>query len=68
MRAPRDYLHLNVRLADFGEAEPDTGHNLTLVQPDGLRAPEVILGTGWSYKTDIFSLACVVSRLLYFPE
>lgn len=61
MRAPDDYLHMNVRLADFGEAQQSLGHNLGLIQPNDLRAPEVILRTGWGPKADIWSLACVVS-------
>ena len=61
MRAPQDYLHVNVRLADFGEAQQSLGHNLELIQPDGLRAPEVILRIEWGPKADIWNLACVVS-------
>ena len=60
MRAPKNYLHINVRLADFGEAVADTGHNNHLIQPLGLRAPEVILGIGWNCKADIWNLGCVV--------
>jgi serine/threonine protein kinase len=68
MRAPEDYLHMNVRLADFGEAQRSSGHNLELIQPDDLRAPEVILETGWGPKADIWSLACVVSSCCRLPR
>ncbi len=61
MRAPGDYLHVNVRLADFGEAQESSGGNLDFIQPNTLRAPEVILRTGWGPKADIWSLACIVS-------
>lgn len=61
MRAAEDYLHVNVRLADFGEAQESSGGNLDLIQPNKLRAPEVILRTGWGTRADIWNLACIVS-------
>lgn len=62
MRAPQDYLRMNVRLADFGETRHASGQNLDLIQPNDLRAPEVMLGTGWGPKADMWSLACIVSQ------
>ena len=62
MRAPQDWLHVNMRLADFGETQKSSGHKLHLIQPNPLRAPEVILQTGWGAKADIWNLGCVVSR------
>lgn len=61
MRAAEDYLHVNVRLADFGEAQESSGRNLDFIQPNALRAPEVILRTGWGTQADIWNLACIVS-------
>lgn len=61
MRAAKDYLHVNVRLVDFGEAQESSGRNLDHIQPDSLRAPEVILRTGWGTQADIWNLACMVS-------
>jgi len=63
MRAPRDAAHINVRLADFGQAcyypqrdyDDRQGHLLLM------RAPEVILGLPWDTKVDIWNAGCLVS-------
>ena len=68
MRAPKDFLHLNVRLADFGEAVIDDGSNVHLIQPSDCRAPEVILGIGWNSKADIWNLGCIVSCQRVFVQ
>jgi len=61
MMAPYD-PHFNVRLADFGEAVRfDWDNRYHLIQPQDLRAPEVILSTGYDSKADIWNLGCVVS-------
>lgn len=31
------------------------------IQPEKLRAPEVILGANWDYKVDIWNLGLIVS-------
>lgn len=49
-------------IIDFGLAkrlEPgELGHHP--IQPDPLRAPEVILGCGWTYSADIWNLGVLV--------
>jgi len=51
------------KIADFGHAQWITGSEsqVNLIQPDYYRAPEVILGTGWSYSADIWNLGVLVS-------
>lgn len=52
------------RLADFDLAFPGMPdgqlHIHPAVQPARYRAPEVILGTGWSYSADIWNLGLLV--------
>src|SRR5271155_4255931 len=38
-------------------------HFKGIIQPEALRAPEVILGLRWDTSVDIWSFACVVRRL-----
>jgi len=61
MDAPEDHTKLNVRLADFGEAQQIQDVNIEEIQSPDLRAPEVILKTGWDTKVDIWNLAIIVS-------
>jgi serine/threonine-protein kinase SRPK3 len=52
------------KLVDFGLAQRGDRPNAPLVFPiqaDQFQAPEVILGTGWSYSADIWNLGVVVS-------
>ena len=60
MDAPEDHTRLNVRLADFGEVRRSPEDNVEEIQSPELRAPEVILGTGWNTKVDIWNLAVIV--------
>lgn len=36
-------------------------HLTAWIQPQKLRAPEVILGANWDYKVDIWNLGLIVS-------
>ena len=38
----------------------------TLIQPEALRAPEVILGAEWDTKTDIWNIGALVSRVVLY--
>ena len=49
-------------LADFGEARLGDEHE-GLIQPDIYRAPEVILGSRWHAKVDVWNVGVMV----YFP-
>lgn len=60
------------KIVDFGLARrisDSDGIETHPIQPDHYRAPEVILGCGWSFSADIWNLGLLVSRfgsLLYF--
>lgn len=36
------------------------GFHADQIQPYALRAPEVIIGSGWGTSTDIWNLGCIV--------
>jgi serine/threonine protein kinase len=50
------------KIADFGLAECVDGQELHRhpIQPPLYHAPEVLLGTGWSYSADIWNLGVLV--------
>ncbi|KND88077.1 Serine/threonine-protein kinase SRPK [Tolypocladium ophioglossoides CBS 100239] len=54
---------LSVRLADFGTASWIDKHLTEWIQPQMLRAPEVILGAGWDCKVDIWNLGLIIWEL-----
>lgn len=51
-----------LKIADFGLAKRiiDSRRNIHPIQPDHYRAPEVVLGIGWSYSADIWNLGVLV--------
>lgn len=55
----RSYRTLPV-IADFGLAEMDIDIDAHPCQPDAYRAPEVLLGWGWSSSADIWNLGHLV--------
>ncbi|KAI5466765.1 kinase-like domain-containing protein [Mariannaea sp. PMI_226] len=60
------FLEMSPRLADFGLAHDGSlsGPFINPIQPDGYHAPEVLLGTGWTYSADIWNFAILVWDLL----
>ncbi|KAH8723985.1 CMGC protein kinase [Phaeosphaeriaceae sp. PMI808] len=54
------------KIADFGLAKRiiDSRRNIHPIQPDHYRAPEVILGIGWSCSADIWNLGVLIWNLL----
>ncbi|KAG8963891.1 hypothetical protein FRC00_004586 [Tulasnella sp. 408] len=55
---PDDFV---IKLVDFGSAQKADGTtSLWPIQPQLLRAPEVILDTGWGASADIWNFACLV--------
>ncbi|KAM4067240.1 kinase [Hirsutella rhossiliensis] len=54
---------LSVRLADFGTASWIDKHLTEWIQPQMLRAPEVILGADWDYRVDIWNLGLIIWEL-----
>ncbi|KDQ14812.1 hypothetical protein BOTBODRAFT_329994 [Botryobasidium botryosum FD-172 SS1] len=49
-----------VRLIDFGSATFDNEYHSTVVSTRHYRAPEIILGLGWSFPCDAFSIGCIL--------
>ena len=43
------------------------GPHADIIQPYALRAPEVILGNGWSTSADIWNLGCLVGEYFFLP-
>jgi len=65
-RVPVGYCsprYKDVRVIDFGGATYEDEHHSSIVNTRQYRAPEVILGLGWSYPSDIWSVACILMEL-----
>ncbi|KAJ9048883.1 serine threonine protein kinase CMGC group, variant 2 [Entomophthora muscae] len=52
-----------IRLIDFGSATFETEYHSSVVSTRHYRAPEIILGMGWSYPCDIWSVGCILVEL-----
>lgn len=52
-----------IRVIDFGSATFESQYHSTVVSTRHYRAPEVILGLGWSYPCDIWSIGCILIEL-----
>ncbi|KAI5119835.1 hypothetical protein M0805_008401 [Coniferiporia weirii] len=50
----------DIRLIDFGSATFEEEYHSTVVSTRHYRAPEIILGLGWSFPCDAFSLGCIL--------
>lgn len=49
-----------VHLIDFGSAIFNDEYHSSVVSTRHYRAPEIILGTGWSYPCDVWSIGCIL--------
>ncbi|KAI7869018.1 kinase-like domain-containing protein [Spinellus fusiger] len=49
-----------IRLIDFGSATFEQDYHSSVVSTRHYRAPEIILGMGWSYPCDIWSIGCIL--------
>ncbi|KAG8896229.1 dual specificity protein kinase kns1 [Tulasnella sp. 403] len=56
----RVLLNTDVRLIDFGSATFESEYHPTVVSTRHYRAPEIILGLGWSFPCDAFSIGCIL--------
>lgn len=54
----------DIRLIDFGSAIFDSEYHPSIVSTRHYRAPEVVLGLGWSYSCDIWSIGCILTEFL----
>lgn len=52
-----------IKLVDFGGATYDREKKSTIINTRQYRAPEVILGVGWSIPSDLWSAGCIISEL-----
>ncbi|XP_020576874.1 serine/threonine-protein kinase AFC2-like isoform X2 [Phalaenopsis equestris] len=60
MRLPKSSA---VKVIDFGSTTYDSQDHNYIVSTRHYRAPEVILGLGWSYPCDVWSLGCILVEL-----
>ncbi|KAF8976564.1 Dual specificity protein kinase clk3 [Entomortierella lignicola] len=60
----RILLDPEIRLIDFGSATFQDEHHSTVVSTRHYRAPEIILGLGWSFPCDIWSIGCILVEFL----
>lgn len=60
MRLPKSSA---VKLIDFGSTTFENQNHSSVVSTRHYRAPEVILGLGWSYPCDIWSVGCILVEL-----
>lgn len=56
----RVLLNTGMRLIDFGSATFDNEYHSQVVSTRHYRAPEIILGLGWSFPCDIWSIGCIL--------
>ncbi|GKY98399.1 hypothetical protein MPSEU_000797400 [Mayamaea pseudoterrestris] len=59
-RVPESTL---IKLIDFGSACYDDDKRCSVINTRQYRAPEVILGTGWSMPSDVWSAGCLLVEL-----
>lgn len=53
-------LDTDIRLIDFGSATFHDEYHSSVVSTRHYRAPEIILGLGWSFPCDIWSIGCIL--------
>jgi len=53
-----------IKLIDFGSATFENHYHSAIVSTRHYRAPEVILGLGWTYPCDVWSVGCILVELL----
>uniref|UniRef100_A0A7S0DTB8 Protein kinase domain-containing protein n=1 Tax=Amorphochlora amoebiformis TaxID=1561963 RepID=A0A7S0DTB8_9EUKA len=61
----KDYrvpVYDGIRLIDFGGATFEDDHHSRIINTRQYRSPEVILGLGWSYASDIWSIGCILAE------
>ncbi|KAL6751344.1 kinase-like domain-containing protein [Haematococcus lacustris] len=53
-----------IKVIDFGSATWEEQYHSSVVSTRHYRAPEVILGMGWTYPCDMWSVGCILVELL----
>ena len=59
----RELACTDLRLIDFGSAISVHDHHSSIVSTRHYRAPEIILGIGWSFPCDLWSIGCILIEL-----
>eukprot|EP00127_Corallochytrium_limacisporum_P000491 Clim_evm20s14 gene=Clim_evmTU20s14 len=59
----RRLLNPEIRLIDFGSTHHERSHHSSVVSTRHYRAPEIMLGLGWSYPCDLWSIGCILIEL-----
>ncbi|GFH13427.1 protein kinase domain-containing protein, partial [Haematococcus lacustris] len=54
----------SIKVIDFGSATFEDQYHSSIVSTRHYRAPEVILGMGWTYPCDLWSVGCIIIELL----
>ncbi|KAK7410347.1 hypothetical protein VNO78_01061 [Psophocarpus tetragonolobus] len=52
-----------IKVIDFGSTAYDNQNHSSIVSTRHYRAPEIILGLGWSYPCDMWSVGCILIEL-----
>ena len=58
-RKKRVLRNAEIRLIDFGSATFSNEYHSGVVSTRHYRAPEIILGMGWSFPCDVWSIGCI---------
>ncbi|GEQ71773.1 hypothetical protein JCM33374_g5459 [Metschnikowia sp. JCM 33374] len=53
-----------IQVIDFGSAIFDDEYHSSIVCTRHYRAPEIVLGTGWSFPCDMWSVGCILVELV----
>ncbi|KAH3670335.1 hypothetical protein WICMUC_004831 [Wickerhamomyces mucosus] len=53
-----------INIIDFGSAIFSDEYHSELVSTRHYRAPEIVLGIGWSFECDLWSLGCILTELV----
>ncbi|RKP14062.1 kinase-like domain-containing protein [Piptocephalis cylindrospora] len=62
-KVKEEIVDSEIRLIDFGSATFNTEYHSAIVSTRHYRAPEIILGIGWSYPCDLWSIGCILVEL-----
>merc|ERR1712093_500258 len=60
VKVKRILKNSSIHLIDFGSATFEEEYHANVVSTRHYRAPEIILGLGWSFPCDIWSIGCIL--------
>ena len=60
MRSPK---LTGIKFIDFGSATFEDQNHSSIISTRNYQEPEVILGLGWSYPADVWSIGCILVEL-----